>query len=378
MTDNPSSQQGCYKYLSRYVPKDLKFILGIINMGGGTLDIGGLNGDSGFRQVHKLQELILKQAKDKNIEHLICFTKLAIENNLFRISIRIIQSDELILSKEQAPLFLGSQVLFKSPTITNEFKKWESQYKGFKQDSDLWEEFQSYQLNNSIQFNQSERKLILQKSEDGSHTLFIPEMNETYHSTKGSRTEAEYVFLKQGIDFTLGAQQKGKLSVLEVGFGTGLNAWLSFKKASEENLDLNYCTLEPFPIPLETLEHLEFGFDSKADRKIWLDLHSLAWEATKQINSNFEFQKFQKKLEDFKSKVCFDLIFFDAFAPSKQPELWSLEVFQKCFELLEPKGCLVSYCASSIFKKNLLLAGFEIENLEGPPGKREMVRAIKS
>jgi tRNA U34 5-methylaminomethyl-2-thiouridine-forming methyltransferase MnmC len=366
-----------YKYLTRYTPKDQKYIMGIINMGGGILEIGGLEGHIGFRQVHKLENMIIKQVEEKKINNLIQIKTITLNSKLLRISLNINHSKKFILSKEQVPLLLGSQVLFKTPSLAKEFKLWINQLTSFELNPKLWDDFQDYQLKTAISFNQSERDLILQKSEDGSHTLFIPEMNETYHSTKGSRTEAEYVFLKHGIEFTQAYNQKKILSILEIGFGTGLNAWLTLKNAIENKTRIDFQTLEPFPIPIETLNYLEFGFENKIEKEQWMALHQYNWTKSHRLNSIFQFQKNKKKLEDFYTEKSFDLIFFDAFAPSKQPELWSLEVFHKCFGLLASKGCLVSYCASSLFKKNLLLAGFKIQVLKGPPGKREMVRALK-
>jgi tRNA U34 5-methylaminomethyl-2-thiouridine-forming methyltransferase MnmC len=349
-------------------------------MNGGLLEIGGLRGDSGFRKVHKLVEMISNQIVEHQLTPLIRVDKITLINGFFRVSIRIKATQNLICSKSQVPLLLGSKLLFKPTLKAQEFKQWLSTDSSLKLHPNIWNDFQTDKEMHSKRFNQTDRELILQKSEDGSHTLFIPELNETYHSTRGSRTEAEYVFIYQGLQYFKNLSQSANISILEVGFGTGLNAWLSLKTAKEDELNLEYHTLEPYPIPEITLEYLEFGFENAKEKMDWKSLHHSQWQENQPLHPQFHFTKFKEKIEGYQALsdgFKYDLIYFDAFAPSKQPELWNIEVFQSCFKLLNKPGVLVSYCASSIFKKNLLKAGFIIETLKGPPGKREMVRAIK-
>lgn len=220
------------------------------------------------------------------------------------------------------------------------------------------------------------------RTEDGSQSLYDEELNETYHSTKGARAESEYVFLKMGLDFFCqqytdelppqSLRQSGsrqQIRVLEVGFGTGLNAWLTWQWAEKNRISIHFYTLEPFPISLDLVKQMDLA----ADRQ-FLAVHEASWNKQTHFGDYFSLYKSTNKLEEAVFDTTFDCVFFDAFAPSKQPEVWSLENLQKCHDALQSGGILTTYCAQGQFKRNLAAVGFEVEVLPGALGKKEMVR----
>ncbi|TNE80531.1 MAG: methyltransferase [Bacteroidetes bacterium] len=204
---------------------------------------------------------------------------------------------------------------------------------------------------------------------DGSHSLFLPELNETYHSRKGALTESIYVYITQG----LAKQQKPNLAVLEFGFGTGLNALLTWQYAIEHQVKVRYYTTELFPLELDLALALNYG---QEDQKRYDALHEASWNEWVDLDSNFSIYKHHGRFLDHSAEEV-DVIYYDAFAPSKQAEVWELDYLQKAWEALKPGGMLVTYCAQGQFKRNLKSLGFEVETLAGPPGKQEMVRATK-
>jgi len=213
------------------------------------------------------------------------------------------------------------------------------------------------------------------RTEDGSQSLYDEELNETYHSTKGARAESEYVFLKMGLDVMsqqLSVHSPQSIRVLEVGFGTGLNAWLTWKWAEQNKIPVHFYTLEPFPISLDLVKQMDLA----ADRQ-FLSVHEANWNEQTHFGDHFSLYKSTNKLEEVVFTTPFDCVFFDAFAPSKQPEVWSLENLQKCCDALQPGGILTTYCAQGQFKRNLAVVGFDVEVLPGALGKKEMVRGRK-
>jgi tRNA U34 5-methylaminomethyl-2-thiouridine-forming methyltransferase MnmC len=212
-------------------------------------------------------------------------------------------------------------------------------------------------------------------TEDGSHSLEITSLNETYHSTHGAIQESRYVFIKQGLEFAIDTLRT-PLRILEVGFGTGLNALLSFEHCKiHPSLGLEYVALEPFPLQedvINVLNYPSFGLDESAFSQI----HRSEWNMATDMGQ-FHFKKVNSRIEDFESDISFDLIYFDAFAPGKQPEIWSQEVFEKIFSLMSHNGILTTYSAQGQFRRTLRDVGFDIESLPGPPGKHEMTRAVK-
>ena len=213
------------------------------------------------------------------------------------------------------------------------------------------------------------KELIITK--DGSHSLFVPDLNETYHSVHGSISEAIHVFINSG----LLSHPKKNINILEIGFGTGLNTLLTLENIHEKKV--HYTTLEPFPISQDIYSKLNFHDLINSDADTFLELHTSDWEEEVFISENFTLYKTQKKIQNFISKKNFDVIYFDAFSPEKQTEMWTVEVFEKCFNLLNEDGFLITYCAKGIFRRTLKSVGFEVISLDGPPGKRQMTRANK-
>ena len=214
------------------------------------------------------------------------------------------------------------------------------------------------------------KEIIITK--DGAHSLYIPKINETYHSVHGAISESMHVFIKNGLNH----HTQKNLNILEIGFGTGLNTLLTLIHSKKRQIQYN--TLEPYPITEDVYKMLNYSKLITSDEETFLKLHRSDWERNVSLFRNFNLQKTKTKLQDFESSEKFDIIYFDAFAPEKQPEMWTKEVFEKCYKILDSEGFLVTYCAKGVVKRTLKSVGFEIENLKGPPGKREMIRANKT
>ena len=216
-----------------------------------------------------------------------------------------------------------------------------------------------------------DNKIVI--TNDGSHSIFNPEVNETYHSRHGAIVEAEYVFIKNG----LLAENKKKFNILEVGFGTGLNALLTAQKAQQKEININYHGIELYPVQKESYIQLNFTELIGEEKSKLLQIHECKWEKENVINDFFKLTKNEIALENYTSKTKFDIIYFDAFSPEKQPELWTAIIFQNMYNLLNEDGFLVTYCAKGVVKRTMKAVGFEIIVLDGPPGKRQMTRANK-
>ncbi|OEK02109.1 methyltransferase [Roseivirga sp. 4D4] len=216
------------------------------------------------------------------------------------------------------------------------------------------------------------------KTEDGSQSLYNEKLNETYHSTHGALTESQYVFIEQGLDLLVERGEK-EVRILEVGFGTGLNALLVQEYALRNpDLKIHFSTLEPFPLSPDLISELKY--DELIDhitREDFERLHACAWETSLPLLENFTFTKYKCPLAEFKAEFRFDIVFYDAFAPSKQPEMWEKALLSKVYSLLNDSGVFVTYCARGQLKRDLADLGLTVETLPGPPGKKEMVRAIK-
>ncbi len=215
------------------------------------------------------------------------------------------------------------------------------------------------------------------KSDDGSHTLFVPSLNETYHSTHGAVQESRHVFVQAGLAHLV-EQGKQDISILEIGFGTGLNALLSYEylKAHPE-VSLAYHSLEAYLVPQEIATQLNYPelADFEGAQPFFEAMHSAEWNQEIPLNEQFTLHKIHQKLEDWSGlNNQVDLVYFDAFAPSRQADMWTLEQLEKVKNQLKSGGVLVTYCANGQFKRNLKALGFELEMLDGPKGKREMTR----
>jgi tRNA U34 5-methylaminomethyl-2-thiouridine-forming methyltransferase MnmC len=216
-------------------------------------------------------------------------------------------------------------------------------------------------------------KVVFQVTEDGSHTLYLPEMDEHYHSVHGAIQESNHVFIKAGLDLCPAEAPR----IFEVGFGTGLNAFLSAIEAEKRDISIRYSSIELYPLPAVQATQLNYP-QLLGHNDIFSRLHESQWDQWQKITPWFELKKINADM----GKVvftddCFDLIFFDAFAPNKQADLWQPTVFAMLYKHLSPGGMLVTYCAKGVVRRMLLQAGFTVERLPGPPGKHEMLRAVK-
>ncbi|MBM3917168.1 MAG: tRNA (5-methylaminomethyl-2-thiouridine)(34)-methyltransferase MnmD [Sphingomonadales bacterium] len=209
---------------------------------------------------------------------------------------------------------------------------------------------------------------------DGSPTLYVPELDETYHSRHGSVQEALHVFIANGLK-PLASKNKS-IQILEVGFGTGLNAFLSAQFAHEHQSSVQYTGIEAFPVEEAIWRQLSY-FQKPEEKAIYYELMAASWEEPLALNSNFTLTKVKNSIQDWQPKALFDLIYFDAFGPRAQAEMWNKAIFEKLFTALNKGGVLVTYCAQGQFRRDLKAIGFEVLSLPGPPGKREMTRAYK-
>ena len=218
------------------------------------------------------------------------------------------------------------------------------------------------------------REIII--TDDGSTTIRIPEWDENYHSTHGAIQEAKHVFIKNGLDLF---QKQDAISILEIGFGTGLNAFITFLETINKE-KVNYVGVEAYPISQEEIAQMNYvsELDSEMYQEIFDKMHSCDWENQQTITENFLLTKRKLFFQDIEDKNQFDLIYFDAFGFPLQPELWSEVIFKKMYDALLPKGTLVTYACRSSIKNAMLSVGFSIEKLPGAPGKREMLRATKN
>ena len=214
------------------------------------------------------------------------------------------------------------------------------------------------------------------KTTDGSYTLYVPELDETYHSTNGALQESNHVFIEAGLKFS----SLKKAAILEVGFGTGLNALTTFNETEKSNLNIEFTSLEAYPLEWDEVSKLEYmsmeGYQQYATP--FEKMHTCEWDDFTKITANFSLRKLNLKLQEVFFENTFDIIYFDAFAPQIQPELWTEEIFALMYKALKNKGVLVTYCAKGIVKRALKKVGFELQSIPGPRGKREMSRAVKN
>jgi tRNA U34 5-methylaminomethyl-2-thiouridine-forming methyltransferase MnmC len=220
-------------------------------------------------------------------------------------------------------------------------------------------------------------KRTLLKTGDGSYTLHISEWDEQYHSKHGAIAEALHVFIKEGLYYWLSENSKTEISIMEIGFGTGLNAFLTFLESKKNKLKVNYTGVEAYPLILEEIKTLNYTSLLKASEEIFLQLHTSPWEEKTVISENFNLTKQQKFFSEITAENTFELIYFDAFGIRVQPELWTEEIFQKMHNALIPNGALVTYAANGNARRAMQAVGFNVERLAGPPGKKEMLRGTK-
>ncbi|MGL2993447.1 tRNA (5-methylaminomethyl-2-thiouridine)(34)-methyltransferase MnmD [Flavobacterium sp. TSSA_36] len=217
------------------------------------------------------------------------------------------------------------------------------------------------------------RKII--QTSDGSTTIQIEDWDECYHSKHGAIQEAKHVFIQNGLALFPGQS----IAILEIGFGTGLNAFITFLEAQQRDQTIQYVGVEAYPISKEELEGMNYvgALAAEEHQAIFEKIHNGNWEEMMALSPNFSLTKRQQFFETIEDVAQFDLIYFDAFGYRVQPELWSTSIFQKMITALKDNGVLVTYAARGVVKRSMIEVGFTVEKLAGPPGKREMFRATK-
>lgn len=230
---------------------------------------------------------------------------------------------------------------------------------------------------------------------DGSHTLFVPKLNEHYHSTNGAIQESNHIFINAGLNYSLETllipdiESQQTINILEIGFGTGLNALLTLLECENKPINVFYNSLELYPVSIEEVKSLNFPtlldklslYKTENSANIFSQLHKSEWE--KSVNITTKFTLLKQKIDfsnpsQFNTNKIFNLIYFDAFAPEKQPEMWTEDIFRKIYSVSDKNAVLTTYCAKGVVRRMLQSVGFKMERIPGPPGKREILRGIKT
>lgn len=210
---------------------------------------------------------------------------------------------------------------------------------------------------------------------DGSHTIYVKELNEHYHSIHGAIGESTFIFINNGFDFS----RADPLNIFEVGFGTGLNALLTAVKSQTGVRKVNYTSIEKYPLEEDIIRSLNHShFTGTEGKRIFELIHSAPWNEKVNICKNFNLEKIKTDFTNHLFTGVYDLIYFDAFGPDKQPEMWTYEIFSRVSSMTKEGGVLVTYSVKGEVKRNLRACGFEVTLLPGPPGKRQILRAIKN
>ena len=225
-----------------------------------------------------------------------------------------------------------------------------------------------------------ERKII--QTGDGSTTIHLPKWNEQYHSKHGAIQEAYHVFIKSGLEYFIQSEffknsLNKSIAILEIGFGTGLNALITLTEAQKLNIQVDYCGVEAYPVKNEELKQLNYCKELDVKSGVFDFMHNAQWDKNCQISEKFSLVKQHKFFDKIDDHNRFNIIYFDAFGARVQPELWTEVIFAKMYAALKPNGVLVTYSAKGSVKRAMIASGFQVEKLLGPPGKREMLRAIK-
>ncbi|MCB0801673.1 MAG: tRNA (5-methylaminomethyl-2-thiouridine)(34)-methyltransferase MnmD [Flavobacteriales bacterium] len=221
------------------------------------------------------------------------------------------------------------------------------------------------------------KELVITK--DGSNSFYIKEIDEHYHSINGSIAESEHIFIRSGL-LEIG-KKLNSINLLEVGMGTGLNVLKTALALQKSELKVNYTALEAYPLSWEETSQLNYTeLIQEENAKTYFQLiHQSEWNKSVEINECLKLLKVNKKLEEMEFNSAFDLIYFDAFAPEKQAEMWTAEIFAKLYDSMTAGGILVTYCVKGVVRRTLQAVGFQLEKLPGPiGGKREILRAMKS
>ncbi|MDR0427253.1 MAG: tRNA (5-methylaminomethyl-2-thiouridine)(34)-methyltransferase MnmD [Dysgonamonadaceae bacterium] len=211
----------------------------------------------------------------------------------------------------------------------------------------------------------------LKKTSDGSDTLYVPELNEHYHSTNGAVRESKYVYIESAFN----PCEKKEIHVLEMGLGTGLNVLLTYLEARKRNLKVIYTGLEKYPLPETIINQLNY---SDWEKEVFKRIHSAPWGKRSSIDSFFTINKIKTDFNDYAYPGKYDVVYYDAFAPDKQENVWNREIFNRIYAGMNVNGILSTYCAKGEIRRRMQSAGFSVNRLPGPPGKREMLQAIKT
>ena len=215
----------------------------------------------------------------------------------------------------------------------------------------------------------------LEQTADGSYTLYVPELDEHYHSVKGALTESQHIFIDMGLKHSSVLAPR----ILEIGLGTGLNCFLTLLNAEESRRTIHYTGIERYPLDMDIIKRLDYPkLVGKGHETDYRAIHEALWEEDTALSPWFTLHKIKGDFTQYALEKGYDIIYFDAFAPEKQPEMWEQSLFDKLYQVLNDGGILTTYCAKGVVRRMLQAAGFVVERLPGPPGgKREMVRATK-
>jgi len=211
-------------------------------------------------------------------------------------------------------------------------------------------------------------------TEDGSHSIYVQALDEHYHSVHGAFTESQHVFIEAGLK----QLKNSHIRILEMGFGTGLNALLTFVEANKSNISIYYTGIEKYPLERTITDSLNYeSIIDPAWKGMFKLIHDSQWQQEVLIKPGFILKKVQCDMHEMGEVDEFDLVYFDAFAPEKQPELWTEDLFNHIFLSMRSNSILTTYSSKGTVRRNLEAAGFRVEKIPGPPGKREMTRAYK-
>ena len=222
-----------------------------------------------------------------------------------------------------------------------------------------------------------EREVVI--TADGSSTIHLPEWDEQYHSKHGAIQEAYHVFIKHGLRHFYDIGSSKQISILEIGFGTGLNAFITLLEAEKLNVNIDYFGVEGYPVKMDEIVQLNYPaqLKSETNESLFKTMHEVTWEEKHVISNNFSLTKQNRFFSKIEEKDNYNLVYFDAFGARVQPELWTEAIFQRMYDALKEKGVLVTYAAKGSVRRAMQAVGFKVEKLPGPPGKREMLRATK-
>ena len=226
-----------------------------------------------------------------------------------------------------------------------------------------------------------EREIVI--TADGSSTIHLPEWDEHYHSKYGAIQEAYHVFIKQGLLHflhpELGSGSHQKTTILEIGFGTGLNDFITLLEAEKLNTHVNYFAVEAYPVAMNEVLQLNYPTQLEANKHapLFKEMHEVSWEEAHAVTKHFSLTKQNRFFFEINERDAYNIIYFDAFGARVQPELWTETIFKKMYEALKDNGILVTYAAKGSVRRAMQAVGFTVEKLPGPPGKREMLRATK-